>query len=79
MARSSLRLVPALVCVFLVSCKSSPTVEIIRDQWGVPHIFAGDENAGFFGLGYVSAEDTHPANGNLAEARVGPPSRDIRV
>ncbi len=75
MARSSLRLVPALVCVFLVSCKSSPTVEIIRDQWGVPHIFAGDENAGFFGIGYVSAEDRilqmeiwrRRASGRLAE------------
>ena len=32
-------------------------VEVLRDPWGVPHIFASTEEAGFFGLGYASAED----------------------
>ena len=32
-------------------------VEIIRDRWGVAHIFAEKETDGFFGLGYASAED----------------------
>ncbi len=31
--------------------------EILRDPWGVPHVFAESEEAGFFGLGYASAED----------------------
>ena len=32
-------------------------VEVLRDPWGVPHIFAESEEAGFFGLGYATAED----------------------
>ena len=53
-----LRLLLAAILVFAcAACNSAPTAEIVRDQWGIPHIFADDENAGFFGLGYVSAED----------------------
>ena len=32
-------------------------VEIIRDQWGVPHIFAQNEHDLFFAQGYVHAQD----------------------
>lgn len=32
-------------------------VEIIRDRWGVPHIYAQDENDLFFAQGYVHAQD----------------------
>lgn len=32
-------------------------VEIVRDRWGVPHIFAGTDHDAFFGLGYVHAQD----------------------
>ena len=32
-------------------------VEIIRDQWGVPHVYAETEADGFFGVGYATAED----------------------
>ena len=32
-------------------------VEVLRDDWGVPHIFARTEDAGYFGLGYAQAED----------------------
>ena len=32
-------------------------VEVLRDDWGVPHIFAKTEDAGYYGLGYVQAED----------------------
>jgi penicillin amidase len=32
-------------------------VEILRDPWGVPHVFAPTEEAGFFGWGYACAED----------------------
>lgn len=50
-------------------------VEIIRDNWGVPHVFADKEADGFFGLGYVCAEDRlvqmdlfrRRARGRLAE------------
>ncbi len=30
---------------------------IYRDDWGVPHIYAATESAGFYGLGYAQAED----------------------
>ncbi len=32
-------------------------VEIIRDKWGVPHIFAKNEDDLFFAQGYVAAQD----------------------
>lgn len=32
-------------------------VEILRDPWGIPHVFAAVESDGFFGLGYAVAED----------------------
>jgi penicillin G amidase len=36
---------------------SSGKVEVWRDPWGTPHVFAASEEAGFFGLGYACAED----------------------
>jgi len=64
-----------LLALAVLSCNAAPEVEIIRDEWGIPHIFAENENAGFFGLGYVSAEDRilqmeiwrRRASGRLAE------------
>jgi penicillin amidase len=35
----------------------SAPVEIIRDKWGVPHIYAQDEHDLFFAQGYVHAQD----------------------
>ena len=32
-------------------------VEIVRDQWGIPHVFAGTDAGAFYGLGYATAED----------------------
>ncbi len=32
-------------------------VEIIRDRWGVPHIYASNELDAFFALGFVHAQD----------------------
>jgi len=32
-------------------------VDIIRDQWGIPHIFARNENDLFFAQGFVTAQD----------------------
>jgi len=50
-------------------------VEVVRDRWGVPHVFAEREADGFFGLGSVCAEDRllqmellrRRATGRLAE------------
>ena len=51
----------ALIVGALVACSTGSiqagTVEILRDQWGVAHVFARREADGFFGLGYVCAED----------------------
>lgn len=54
---------------------ASATVEILRDHWGVPHVYASTAEGGFFGLGYVTAEDRilqmdlfrRRARGRLAE------------
>ena len=35
----------------------SAPVEVIRDKWGVPHIFAQDKNDLFCAIGYVMAQD----------------------
>jgi penicillin G amidase len=35
----------------------SATVEVIRDEWGVPHIYADNEYDLFFAQGYVHAQD----------------------
>ncbi|MBK9166848.1 MAG: penicillin acylase family protein [Bryobacterales bacterium] len=54
------RLVAGL-CLFAAAlaplAAASPTVELVRDRWGVPHVFAGSEEAGFFGVGFAAAED----------------------
>ena len=37
--------------------KLSAPVVVIRDKWGVPHIYAQNEHDLFFGQGYVHAQD----------------------
>ena len=32
-------------------------IELLRDQWGVPHIFAETDAGAMYGLGYATAED----------------------
>jgi hypothetical protein len=32
-------------------------VALLRDAWGVPHVFAPTERAALYGLGWASAED----------------------
>lgn len=59
-------------------------VEIVRDRWGVPHIFAGSDEDAYFALGYVHAQDRlfqldltrHVSQGRLAEL-VGEPGLDL--
>ena len=35
----------------------SETIEIVRDYWGIPHIFASSSEGVFYGLGYATAQD----------------------
>ena len=35
----------------------SAPVKVIRDKWGVPHVFAGDKKDLAYALGYVMAQD----------------------
>ena len=61
-------------------------VEIVRDEWGIPHILAGSDDDLFFGYGYAMAQDRlwqldffrRRAMGRLAEV-LGPDGleRDI--
>lgn len=52
------------------------TVEVVRDRWGIPHIYAQGEEDLFFAQGYVHAQDRlwqmelarRAARGTLAEA-----------
>jgi penicillin G amidase len=32
-------------------------VEILRDRWGVPHVFAGSDDDAYFALGWATAQD----------------------
>jgi penicillin amidase len=59
-------------------------VEIIRDRWGVPHIYAENETDLFFAQGFVHAQDRlfqmdfwrRLASGRLAEV-LGPPAVEV--
>src|SRR5438128_1618242 len=60
------------------------TVEIIRDRWGVPHIYADNMHDLFFAVGYAQAQDRlwqmdfnrRLASGRLAEF-LGEPALEI--
>jgi len=64
-----------LLCLSWASAAAAPAVELLRDSWGTPHVFATTETDGFFGLGYAAAEDRllqmelirRKAAGHLAE------------
>ncbi|MBP8910095.1 MAG: penicillin acylase family protein [Phycisphaerae bacterium] len=52
-----------LIFCFVVGC-SSPIergtvgrVELLRDSWGVPHVFADTDAGAMYGLGYAAAQD----------------------
>lgn len=41
-----------------LSAPSDPgSIEILRDTWGIPHVFADTDAGAFYGLGYATAED----------------------
>lgn len=48
---------PVLAGLLLAAAARAETVEIIRDAWGVPHIFAATPAGAAYGLGYAQAED----------------------
>jgi penicillin amidase len=37
--------------------EASGAVEILRDDWGIPHVFAATDAGALYGLGYATAED----------------------
>ena len=39
------------------AAKDYGKVELLRDQWGVPHVFAETDAGAMYGLGYAAAED----------------------
>jgi len=65
------KLTPPLIVIFLTLIVSSCTmdkparpgrigygkIELLRDRWGVPHVFAETDPGAMFGLGYACAED----------------------
>ncbi len=53
---------PSCLCVavlvtFGVAAASAADVEILRDTWGTPHIFAETDADAMYGLGYATAKD----------------------
>ena len=79
-----------VIIVLLLSCQSqevatslpfpeSGKVRIVRDTYGLPHIFAANEPDAMYGLGYATAEDRlmqifttmFTAEGRLAELAGG--------
>lgn len=50
-------LLAATLLVGLHTGTKSDSVTIYRDAWGVPHLYSATEAGGYYGLGYVMAED----------------------
>ena len=46
----------ALLCAALAGA-AEPRAEVLRDPWGIPHVFADTDTDAFRGLGYATAED----------------------
>ena len=50
--------VVTLAVLAIGGCASPASkVEVLRDRWGVPHVFAATDAGAFYGLGYACAED----------------------
>ena len=51
------------VCSAVISSESEQSaiagqkVTLYRDNWGVPHLYADSEEAGYYGVGYAQAEE----------------------
>jgi penicillin amidase len=58
MKRLALALIPAALCAAPVHLPGlNAQVEILRDRWGVPHIYAANAHDLFFAQGYLTAVD----------------------
>lgn len=59
--RTSCRLVAALALFFGLACSAAPAdygkVELLRDQWGIPHVFSDTDHGAMYGLGYATAQE----------------------
>jgi acyl-homoserine lactone acylase PvdQ len=55
------RLAAVLVSAFAVACWAGPQdygkVELLRDTWGVPHVFSDTDRGAMYGLGYATAQE----------------------
>jgi len=45
-----------------IGCLAAPSpaygeIEVLRDQWGVPHVFSGTDVGAMYGLGYLTARE----------------------
>src|SRR5215475_15000838 len=83
----SIRLLAALMTAGLAAAQPvrvpglEKQVEILRDRWGVPHIYAATVHDLFFAQGYITAKDRlfqidlwrRAGTGKLAEV-MGPPA-----
>ena len=66
----------AFALLALSPCAAAGEIEILRDQYGVPHIFAATAEGAAFGSGYAQAEDRleemlrnyRKAEGSMAQA-----------
>ena len=47
---------PSLLLLLLAPVFAGETVQIVRDQYGVPHIHADTDEGAYFGAGYAAAE-----------------------
>jgi acyl-homoserine lactone acylase PvdQ len=65
-----------LICLITIAnCFGAEKVEILRDQYGVPHIFARTATAAAFASGYAQASDRgEQLLSNLRNAQRGAPS-----
>jgi acyl-homoserine-lactone acylase len=71
-------LLPSLFIATLLFAQPDPeNITIVRDKWGVPHIYAPKDEGAAYGLAWASAEDNFhliqenllPVKGRLAEAK----------
>src|ERR1043166_6853451 len=61
MASEAYQLVVASGWLLAVTCSASPPdygkVELLRDTWGVPHVFSETDRGAMYGLGYETAQE----------------------
>ena len=47
----------AIFTSLVTALAAGPSAEILRDPWGIPHVFSDTDIGAFYGLGYATAED----------------------